>query len=609
MATTAETAHAAPTASAIQPVVQQSIKDETLSCQWAGCGEKAQTPEQLYDHVCERHVGRKSTNNLNLTCQWGTCRTTTVKRDHITSHIRVHVPLKPHKCDFCGKAFKRPQDLKKHVKTHADDSVLLRSPDPAAGRHRDLGYRMDPTGKLNNELQALAATASGYYDTSMHTGYGHAPSATGGGYYAAQAPSSSTFGPVYYSLGSTAEVGNAASYETRKRGLDALNEFFGDAKRRQIDPNSYAEVGHRLTSLQGVPLSLQNGAFASEYHHVPSPVAASAGGQGPVLHHQYSLPPMPNLRTKSDLLNVDQFLEQMQATVYESSNQAAAAGVAQPGVHYVHGGLNFRQSHSPPQAPAHTALHTGSSHAANAPSTHSHVASGASAQGGTPALTPASSAMSYTSGHSPSSAHSGHRLSPLPRESSSSMYPHLPAVSASGDASSGYSAPMTGHAPASTLGTMFEEPRRRFSGGTLQAASRPSRSDGSRSPSEEVATPPARETNKESGNATSSVIDPALAEAAQSPTTQSETAEDRAQESWVENIRTIEALRNIISAKLQHREYEEEDEPMADREPTHEDEVRTPTGHFSRDEDREMTEAERDAQSLYPVLREVGAAD
>lgn len=68
------------------------------------------------NHLCDIHVGRKSTNNLCLTCAWGTCRTTTVKRDHITSHIRVHVPLKPHKCDFCGKAFKRPQDLKKHVK-------------------------------------------------------------------------------------------------------------------------------------------------------------------------------------------------------------------------------------------------------------------------------------------------------------------------------------------------------------------------------------------------------------------------------------------------------------------------------------------------------------
>src|SRR3569833_212869 len=103
----------------------------------------------LQEHICEKHVGRKSTNNLNLTCQWNSCRTTTVKRDHITSHIRVHVPLKPHKCELCGKSFKRPQDLKKHVKvssrpswtspasrgfplspanraaqTHADDSVL-----------------------------------------------------------------------------------------------------------------------------------------------------------------------------------------------------------------------------------------------------------------------------------------------------------------------------------------------------------------------------------------------------------------------------------------------------------------------------------------------------
>lgn len=108
-------------------------------------------------------MGRKSTNNLNLTCQWGQCRTTTVKRDHITSHIRVHVPLKPHKCEFCGKSFKRPQDLKKHVKvstsrdlptgsthadaplqTHADDSTLARSPqDQPAGLnvYRNQGNR------------------------------------------------------------------------------------------------------------------------------------------------------------------------------------------------------------------------------------------------------------------------------------------------------------------------------------------------------------------------------------------------------------------------------------------------------------------------------------
>lgn len=86
---------------------------------------------------------------MNLTCQWGTCNTTTVKRDHITSHIRVHVPLKPHKCDFCGKAFKRPQDLKKHVKTHADDSEI-RSPDPGMKHqhHPDMMFPQNPKGSF-----------------------------------------------------------------------------------------------------------------------------------------------------------------------------------------------------------------------------------------------------------------------------------------------------------------------------------------------------------------------------------------------------------------------------------------------------------------------------
>ena len=79
------------------------------------------------DHLCEKHVGRRSTNNLTLNCQWDNCTGKTVKRDHITSHIRVHVPMKPHRCRHCGKTFKRPQDLKKHEKTHAEDSSAAAS--------------------------------------------------------------------------------------------------------------------------------------------------------------------------------------------------------------------------------------------------------------------------------------------------------------------------------------------------------------------------------------------------------------------------------------------------------------------------------------------------
>lgn len=76
------------------------------------------------EHVCECHVGRKTNHSLNLICRWGACKNTTVKRDHMKSHVQVHVPYRPHKCEFCDRTFKRPQDLKKHVKTHADNSEV-----------------------------------------------------------------------------------------------------------------------------------------------------------------------------------------------------------------------------------------------------------------------------------------------------------------------------------------------------------------------------------------------------------------------------------------------------------------------------------------------------
>ena len=105
--------------------IYRKVKDEDMKgpfkCHWNDCSVIFDTPELLYDHLCDDHVGRKSSNNLSLTCYWDNCLVTTVKRDHITSHLRVHVPLKPFHCDVCPKSFKRPQDLKKHSKIHADD--------------------------------------------------------------------------------------------------------------------------------------------------------------------------------------------------------------------------------------------------------------------------------------------------------------------------------------------------------------------------------------------------------------------------------------------------------------------------------------------------------
>ena len=293
--------------------------------------------------------------------------------------------------------------------------------------------------------------------------------------------------------------------------------------------------------------------------------------------HQYALPPMPNLRTKNDLMNIDQFLEQMQSTVYESSNAAAAAGVQQPGAHYTHQAVNFRQSHSPPQTTLHGLgqmnSHVSSAHV-TAPMMATH--STQSNSSGTPALTPPSSSVSYTSGHSPASSHG---MSPTSRHSSAAaaQYPSLPAVTL------GYS-PHSTNAPTSTLGTNFDsDPRRRYSGGMLQRGvnvrDMMDTSDDSRTPSPIIVK-----------TEVSTNIDPALSSGISSPGGRSDSgdsARDRAEEAWIQNIRVVEALRKLISDRLERKEYVDDDADI-DMSGT----------------DREVErKAERSSESLYPTLR------
>lgn len=586
-----QTPTAAPAAPATEPPRQQHAADDNLACQWDKCNERCDSPEALYDHICERHVGRKSTNNLNLTCGWNLCRTTTVKRDHITSHIRVHVPLKPHKCDFCGKSFKRPQDLKKHVKTHADDSVLLRSPEQHGGAGPS--YR-NQNGK---------ATATGYYDHSnqMHQGpngnYGQSHHGGHNGYYAPQQPSSYG-GPVYYSVSHGSDMGHQAAYDQRKRGYEALNDFFGDVKRRQIDPSAYSQVGPRLIALHGVPVQ---GGTLLDYMPAPSMMALGGHGHasGPPMHQPHYALPIPNLRTKSDLLNIDNFLDQMQSTVYDNPNAAAAAGVHQPGNHYTHQSLNFRQSHSPPHTAMHNTLVSIGPHV-SAPTVTAPMMAATSThspQTGTPALTPPSSTLSYTSGHSPTSVPG---LSPSSRHSSaaSATYPTLPAVT------SAYSTHSTG-TPVSTLGPNFDnDPRRRFSGGMLQRSAGPRVADEMDIIStpgiyvKDSNAPPSSSDDTVRAEPTTSVIDPALSGMG-SPSQQSdsgESASDRAEEIWVANIRIMEAMRKFVKDCLDQELYEADDDvEMSDSDAKEE----------LKPEARSDTNAAGSAavECLYPVLR------
>ena len=65
-----------------------------------------------------------------------------------------------------------------------------------------------------------------------------------------------SYGPVTYYTNAPATQASLGDYESRKRGYEALDSFFGEVRRRQIDPVSYQNVSQRLYELQGLQLPL-----------------------------------------------------------------------------------------------------------------------------------------------------------------------------------------------------------------------------------------------------------------------------------------------------------------------------------------------------------------
>ncbi|KAF7979383.1 hypothetical protein HWV62_42474 [Athelia sp. TMB] len=228
----------------------------THKCEWLDCKLYFADPETLYTHLCNDHIGRKSTNNLCLTCKWKDCGTTCAKRDHITSHLRVHTPLKPH---ICNKTFKRPQDLKKHEKIHTEEhhaqhkhSKAITVADPAyVSRVRGVDPAARPkAGRSTSKLMPPdSRSKSGSRDQygvlptpspEMSPGLlGHHNARSAHDLFMQSHPS----WEVLHDDGSSGAVSAGT-----KRSHD-VDEFLSDMKKRKVAPSYDPHMAERLNAL------------------------------------------------------------------------------------------------------------------------------------------------------------------------------------------------------------------------------------------------------------------------------------------------------------------------------------------------------------------------
>jgi hypothetical protein len=108
------------------------------------CPEVFGSAEDLFKHV-SLHIADAKSEKMPFLCRWSDCDKQNHRKDHLVSHIRVHIPHRPYKCKVCGKAFKRSNDTREHELIHqksGEKKPAVRGR-RSSFKHRRFNYSMD----------------------------------------------------------------------------------------------------------------------------------------------------------------------------------------------------------------------------------------------------------------------------------------------------------------------------------------------------------------------------------------------------------------------------------------------------------------------------------
>ena len=312
-------------------------------------------------------------------------------------------------------------------------------------------------------------------------------------------------GAVYYNHVGDGGPGTQATYG-RHDGALALDSLLETIKQPSFDPSNYDQIGPALMQMHGVALPQRISSHGIEYD---APRADNTFAQ--------SMSQLPHIRHKEHLMAFEKTLQKMRNTL-ETQDSNVPSAQMQPG-----------------------------GNTAGYPSAHMRHAHQAGSDQ-TPALTPGSSAMSYSPGNSPSSDHSSMAS---PGAAGVPAYPHLQSTAAMAVSGQTMSVPL--------LGNQYDlNDQQRRTGGRLTRAA-PSDANSTTTSSRPSNTKRSVKAKREQdANIDPALTGPPSTSSSGSDETTTPTAESGEEPGWLQDVRIIDDVLKLLKEMRESHLYEGE---------------------------------------------------